>query len=48
MATELSTNIELNDNAEKKSLSLNRVRVELDKDSNILRMDLPSGILLTD
>ena len=48
MPTELTSNIELNDNTEKKSLSLNRVRVELDKDSNILGMEHPSGIIVTD
>ena len=50
MPTELTSNIALNDNAEKNSLSLNRVRVEevtSDKDS-ILGMDYPSGILIMD
>ena len=50
MSTELNSNIALNDNTEKNSWCLNRVRVEevtSDKDS-ILGMDYPSGILIMD
>jgi len=51
MPSELTRNIELNDNAEKKGLCLNRVPVEeatICKDSRILGMDYPSGILVSD
>ena len=50
MSTELNSNIALNDNAEKNSWCLNRVRVEegtSDQDS-FLGMDYPSGILIMD
>ena len=50
MATELTSNVELNENPENKGLCLNRFRLEevkSEKDS-ILGMDYPSGILVMD
>ena len=51
MPTELTSNIQLNDTAEKEVPSLYRIRVEeaaTDQDSRILGMDYPSGIVLGD
>ena len=51
MPKEMTSNVELNDTAEMNGLSLNRIRVgevTSDKDSRILGMDYPSGILVSD
>ena len=51
MPQKITSTIELNDTAETKGLFLDRVSIELEeakseKDSRILGMDYPSGILI--
>ena len=51
MPKEITSNVEFNDTAELTGLSLSRIRVEeatTDKDSRILGMDYPSGILVNE
>jgi hypothetical protein len=49
MPTEITATIDLNDNSEKRGLTLNRVRVDVKVDKEQMPgTDYPAGIIITD